>query len=292
METKTDFIIVDPYQSGPDYIYKTSFEEWTVGEYLVLNDESGFWTTWTNSPGGVEDALITDDQASSPTQSVDVNGSTDLILKLGDKTSGKYQLNVKYWIVPDNAGYINIQHFQNAPGTEYAFEVYFGATGDGYMNAGGDNAATFTYLQEQWIQLKMVFDLDNDWTEFYIDDELIYEWQFSLQAQGVPGTLQLGGFDIYAGAPEGETAHYYFDDVEYIVLVEGTTPQIMDVDDSPVSADVENGDTYEETFSLANIGVDDLNYDITVIYPMGNNAMDKEPAGVHAAKDSNVAFFC
>lgn len=272
----------------PDTLYQDDFESFTVGEYLALTDESGFWTTWTNDPGGAEDALISDDQAASPTQSVDVNGSTDLILKLGDKTSGKYQLNVKYWIEPDNGGYINIQHFEDPPGTEFAFETYFGATGDGYMNAGGDNAATFTYSQGQWIQLKMIFDLDNDWTEFYIDDELIYEWQFSLQAQGDAGTKQLGAADIYAGAPTGETAHYYFDDVEYIVLVEGTTPPIMDVDDSPVSAVVETGDIYEETFSLANAGFDDLNYDITVTYPMGNKSMDKEPAGVHAARDLNT----
>jgi len=276
-------------KSGFDYIYQDDFESFNVGEYLALTDQSGFWTTWSDEPGGSEDALISDAQSSSPTKSVDVNGSTDLILKLGDKTSGKYQINVKYWIEPGYGGYFNIQHFE-APGIEWAYEAYFGATGDGYMNAGGDNSSTFTYSQGQWLQLKSIIDLDNDWAEFYIDDILIQEWQFSLQAQGDPGTLQLGGADIFAGAPEGETAHYYFDDLEYIVLVEGTTPPIMDVDDSPVSAVVETGDTYDDTFGLANIGVDDLNYDITVTYPMGNKAMDKEPAGVHAAKDLNAVL--
>lgn len=276
-------------KSGYDYIYFDDFETFTTGEYLALTDQSGFWTTWSDEPGGSEDALISEDQASSPTKSVDVNGGTDLILKLGDKTSGKYQINIKYWVESGFGGYFNIQHFE-APGIEWAYEAYFASDGSGYMNAGGDNAATFTYSQGQWILLESIIDLDNDWAEFFIDGVLIHEWQFSLQAQGDPGTLQLGGADIFAGAPTGETAHYYFDDVEYIVLVEGTTPPIMDVDDSPVSAVVETGDTYEDTFGLANIGVDDLNYDITETYPMGNKAMDKEPAGVHAAKDLNAVL--
>lgn len=277
-------------KSGFDYIYQDDFETFTVGEYLALTDQSGFWTTWSDEPGGSEDALITEAQSSSPTKSVNVEGGTDLILKLGDKTSGKYQLNIKYWVESGYGAYMNIQHFQDAPGTEYAFQVYFGASGDGFMQAGGDTSSVFTYSQETWIQLKTVIDLDNDWTEFYIDDVLIQEWPFSTTSFGDPGTLQLGSADIFAGAPEGDTPHYYFDDVEYIVLVEGTTPPIMDVDDSPVSAVVETGDTYDDTFGLANIGVDDLNYDITVTYPMGNKAMDRVPAGVHAAKNLNAVL--
>ena len=273
-------------KSGYEYLYQDDFEWANVGDYLALTDTSGFWTTWSDAPGGSEDALISDDQSASPTKSVDVNGSTDLILKLGDKTSGKYQINIKYWIESGYGGYFNIQHFE-APGIEWAYEAYFGATGDGYMNAGGDNSSFFTYQHDTWLQLKSIIDLDNDWAEFYIDDVLIQEWQFSLQAQGDPGTNQLGGADIFAGAPTGETAHYYFDDVEYIVLVEGTTPPIIDVDDAPVFYNIETGDTKEDSFSLGNIGVDDLNYDITPVYSLGNKALGREATGVHTPKTAH-----
>ncbi|NOY49351.1 MAG: T9SS type A sorting domain-containing protein, partial [Chlorobi bacterium] len=185
--------------------------------------------------------------------------------------------------------YFNIQHFE-APGIEWAYEAYFGATGDGYMNAGGDNSSFFTYPHDTWIQLKSIIDLDNDWAEFYIDDVLIQEWQFSLQAQGDPGTLQLGGADLFAGAPTGETAHYYFDDVEYIVLVEGTTPPVITVDSDPVFYNVETGETFEDTFSMSNDGVDDLDYDIIPVYSLGNKSLSQEPAGVHAAKDLNAVL--
>ncbi|PLX12308.1 MAG: hypothetical protein C0598_06270 [Marinilabiliales bacterium] len=279
-------------KSGNDYIYETDFEEWTAGTYLVDTDESGFWTTWSDAPGTAEDAFVVDELSNSPSNSVKMEGTSDLVFKMGDKTSGAYQFNVMYYIEPGNGGYINLQHYE-APGIEWAVEVYFGAsTGadNGYMFAGDPTEIPFTFTHGTLMQLEFMIDLDNDWAEFYIDDVMLAEWQFSLQAQGDPGTLQLGGANIYSGAPTGETPLYYFDDLEYIVLVEGTTPPIMDVDDSPVSAVVEIGDTFDDTFGLGNIGVDDLNYDITVTYPMGNKAMDKEPTGVHAAKDLNAVL--
>lgn len=277
---------------GSNYIYQTGFEEWNSGDYLVDNDVSGFWTTWSDLPGTSEDAFVVDEQSVSPSNSVEMEGTSDLVFKMGDKTSGIYQFNVKYWIESGFCGYINLQHFQS-PGIEWAVEVYFAAgTGadNAWLFAGDPVEILFTYTHEQWMQLEFIVDLDDDWAEFYIDDVLIAEWQFSLQAQGDPGALQLGGSNIYAGGPTGETPHFYFDDIEFILIQEGTTPPIMDVDDSPVFAIVETGDTHEEDFELGNIGVDDLNYDIIVTYPMGNKAMSQEPTGVHTSKDLNAVL--
>ncbi len=276
-------------KSGYNYIYQTDFEDLTVGEYLAVTGDPEYWTTWSDAPGGAEDALVTDDQSASPTKSVDVHDDTDLIFKMGDKTSGKYQFNTKYWVESNFGGYINLQHFE-APGIEWAVEVFFGATGDGFMNADGENSAFFSYIPETWMQLEFVIDLDNDWGEFFLDGELIHGWQFSQTALGEEGALQLGGVDIFAGAPEGETSHYYFDDVEYIVLAEGSTPPIIDVDDSFINKTVDIGNTYEEIFDIGNIGVDELEYDITVIYPLGNKAMVQEPTGVHSSKDLHAVM--
>lgn len=273
-------------KSGADYIYQTDFEEFTAGEYLVENDESGFWTTWSDTPGTAEDAFVVDEQSSSPSNSVEVEGSSDLLLLMGNKTSGVYQFKVKYYIETGFGGYMNFQHFE-APGTEHACEFYFGATGDGYVNAGIEEAAVFTYTPDTWMQLDFMIDLDNDFASFKLDDVLIHEWEFHVQANATDGTLQLGSVDIFAGAPTGETPHFYFDDIEFILISEGTTPPIMDVDDAPVSALVETGDTFESVFALGNAGFDDLNYDITVVYPMGNKAMNQAPTGINTAKKLN-----
>ncbi|MCF6171057.1 MAG: T9SS type A sorting domain-containing protein [Bacteroidales bacterium] len=277
-------------KTGYDYIFQDDMESYNVGDYLALTDTSGFWTTWTDNPGSAEDAFIVDAQAASGTQSTEVvTTSTDLILKLGDKTTGKYQVDMKYYIVSGMGGYVNLQHFE-APGIEWAVEVYFGAgTGNnnGFMYAGSPDSIYFTHPHDTWMQLSFVVDLDNDWAEFYLDDVLITEWQFSLQAQGDPGTLQLGGVDIYGGAPQGDSPHYYFDDVEYIVLVEGATSATIDIDNSPISVVLEEGDQTTEQFSMGNTGEGDLNYEMVITYPQGNKALDIEPAGSNTPKDMN-----
>jgi len=274
---------------GYDYIYETDFEDLVVGDYLAETGDPDFWTTWSDEPGGTEDALITDAQSNSPTKSVIVNGTNDMVFKMGDKTSGKYQFNVKYWVESGFGGYLNLQHFES-PGIEWATEIFFATTGDAWIFAGDPSEIFFSYTPETWMQLEFIIDLDNDWAEFYLDGTLVTEWQFSLKAKGDPGALQLGGANLYAGAPEGETSQYYFDDVEYIVLVEGTTPPIIDVDDSPVSEIVEIGASQDNVFDIGNSGVDDLNYDVTVTYPMGNKALAQEPTGIHTVKDLNAVM--
>jgi hypothetical protein len=266
-------------KSGADFIFADNMEEYEVGQYLALSDQTGFWTTWTNSPGGPEDALISDVESASPSNSVNVQGSsTDLILKMGNRTSGKYQFNVKYFIVSGNGGHVNMQHFES-PGIEWAWELYFGNDGSGYLNACIANAAVFTYTPETWVQISCIVDIDNDLTEMYINDELIYEWPFSCQANETVGTPQLGGMDFYAGAPTGQTAHYYFDDVEFILLQEGSSTPIIDIDDSPINVIMEEGTIGMESFNMGNTGEQDLEYQIVPVYDMGNKALNSTPAG-------------
>ncbi len=276
-------------KTGFDYIFQDDMESYDVDAFLALSDESGFWTTWSDDPGSTEDAKISDDQASSPTQSAIVNGTNDMVLKMGDKTTGKYQFNVKYFIPSGFGGYINLQHFE-APGIEWAVEIYFGAStaaSNGFMYAGSPDSLFFDYTHDTWMQLEFIVDLDNDHAEFYLDGEMITDWQFSLQAQGDPGTLQLGGVNLYAGAPGTETAEYYFDDVEYILLVEGATSAIIDIDNSPIIVTLETGEEDTKQFTMGNTGQADLDYEMVITYPQGNKAMDIEPAGSHTAKDMN-----
>ena len=77
-------------------IYQDDFEAYTVGDYLCTQTTA--WTTWSNLPGTAEDAFISDDYASSPTKSVKIDGTTDLVLPLGDKQNGTYEVALSYFI--------------------------------------------------------------------------------------------------------------------------------------------------------------------------------------------------
>ncbi|MCD4773855.1 MAG: T9SS type A sorting domain-containing protein [Bacteroidales bacterium] len=276
------------YQELPNVIYEDDFESYNVGDYLAV--ESEWWDTWSGTPGSSEDALISDEQSHSTSQSVKVDGSTDLILLMGDRVSGQYQVDFYYYVPTGYAGYYNFQHFET-PGVEWAFEVYFTETGDGFIHAGGENAAFFTYNHDEWVLCSQFINLDDDWTELYIGGNLIHEWQWSLQAQGDPGTNQLGGIDIFAGAPTGETPLFYMDDIIWTELSSSSDPNIA-VTPANFTEIIDQGTIVTDNMNIENTGSANLDFDLEIIYNIaGDKSIPQNEAtniGSHSVMISNL----
>lgn len=245
-------------------VYINDFDDYTVGDYIAVVDPD-WWTTWQNLPGTAEDALIVDEQSSSPDNSVKVDGTTDLIFKIGNKSSGKFLILFDYYVPSGFGAYYNLQHYEQ-PGIEWAFEAYFKADGTGRVNAGGENAATFTYPHDEWFEVINVIDLDEDWAEVYFDDVLIHEWQFSTGAQGTANILQLGGVDFFAGAETGETPTYYFDNMALVALVPPAQSPTIDINAAQIVTNIPSGDTEIITRTLGNTGESTLVYDIATSF--------------------------
>ena len=208
-------------------LYYEDFEGYAVEDFVALGNPT-WWTTWSDLPGGNEDAQISDDYASSPTKSVLIDavpGASDLILKLGDKTSGAYELDWDMYVQTNYAGYFNIQHFED-PGVEWAYEVYFDKNGTGRLFAGSSTAFTFSYPKDTWFSVENTINIDEDLVTLIIDGVIIHAWPFHYKATATNGTNQLGGVDFFAGAATGETPKYYFDNVDFSLL-----PTILYADD-------------------------------------------------------------
>ncbi len=202
--------------TGSGDLFSDDMESYSVGAFLAASDLSGNWTTWSNLPGSYEDGVITDAESASPTKSCLVDGITDLVLLLGDKTSGKYEVSVDYFIPSGYGGYINLQHFED-PGVEWACQVSFGDVDDpdnGEILAGDPTAIPFTFPHDTWFTINFLIDLDADIAVCHINDIFVAQWQFSLQSYGDPGTLQLGSVNLWAGSLSGDPM-YYFDNIEY-----------------------------------------------------------------------------
>jgi len=156
--------------------YDDDFESSAAGDYIAEQNPE-WWTTWTNAPGTGEDAIISDDYAHSGSNSVlvdEVDGATDLIYKLGDKTAGIYDVSFWMYVETGYAGYYNFQHFE-LPGNEWAIEVYLNTDGTADVHAGGTNSATFNYDHDTWIKFEHNINLTDDWAEFYVAGNLIPE---------------------------------------------------------------------------------------------------------------------
>ena len=196
--------------------YTENFDSLTASDYLCTQVSE--WTTWTNAPGTAEDAYVSDEQASSASNSVKLEsatgmGPTDLLLPLGDWTSGTFDYSMKMYVASGNGGYFNVQHF-SSPGVEWAAEIYFGTNGTGSILAGGDSAA-ITFIHDAWFDVAINVDLGTDQATFSYGGTPLLTWDFSLDAQGNQGTSQVGGINIFAAAPAGESCLYYIDDVSY-----------------------------------------------------------------------------
>ncbi|MCK9398413.1 MAG: choice-of-anchor J domain-containing protein [Bacteroidales bacterium] len=196
--------------------YFDNFESYTAGQYLAV--QSDYWTTWSNLPGSSEDGYVSTEEALSGVNSVKVAGTTDLLKVIGDKVSGKWKVEVNMYVPTGFGGYYNLQKF-SSPGVEWGVQAYFGEDGNGTIDAGAEGAGVFTFSHDTWINIVNIVDLDNDWAEVWIDGVQIVAWPWSLGTFGDPGAIQLGGMNMYAGAPSGDVSTYYFDDVKVEQLI-------------------------------------------------------------------------
>ena len=254
-------------------IIEDNFDSYTVGDYIAeVGDD---WTTWSNAPGGAEDALVTDVEASSPSNSVVVELNQDLVLIMDDYTSGVYTYEMKMFVPTGYCGYYNLQ-VTNVPGTGWAFQIYFQTDGTALADAGAAGALTYAFNHDEWMDLKIVVDLDTDWATYYHDGVEMIGWQYTLGTFGAGIPLSFGGVNIFGGANSGgpgDTPMFYFDDVVlssgavrdltgYNVYLDGVLLDTVGIDVFDFTyEDLVNGDTYTAGISAV---YDDVNESIIV----------------------------
>lgn len=248
-------------------IYATGFESFDVPGQIACQEPMQ-WTTWDLMPCGEKDAEATTDFAHSGSKSAKVQGTTDLILPLGNKTTGKYEFSFQLYIPAGFCGYYNLLQDFNSSTSMYGLEVYFPSNGEGFLNANGYSTATFNYSHDQWISVKNIIDLNNDAAELIIDGETIHGWQWSAGATGLNGIRQISAGDFFAGTSEDyptDIPLYYIDDLEYKAL---NAPTCEDLEISPgsVSQLLMSNTTASRTLTLTNKGNTSHNYNVVLDY--------------------------
>jgi len=196
-------------------LFSDTFESYTAGSKLVQQAPGTDWTTWSNAPGGSEDPIVSNAQAYAGTKSVKIAPNNDLVLKLNDKTSGRYQLTTFAKVPSGKIGYFNVLQDFAGGNSLYAVEVYFNSNGTGTVNAGGANSATFMYSQGSWLSVNIIVDVDDDFATLYLNDSEVVSWKWSTGSAGANSLHKLDAVDFY-GPTTGGTAECYFDDVTFI----------------------------------------------------------------------------
>ncbi len=196
-------------------LFSDTFESYTAGSKLVQQAPGTDWTTWSNAPGGTEDPLVSNAQANTGTKSVKIAPNNDLVLKLNDKTTGRYQLKFFTKTPSGKIGYFNVLQDFAAGNSLYGLEIYFNANGTGTVNAGGANSGAFVYSQGSWVSINIIIDVDDDFATLYVNDTEVVSWKWSSGSAGANTLHKLDAVDFY-GPATGGTAETYYDDVTFI----------------------------------------------------------------------------
>ena len=225
-----------------------NFDSYTVGDYIAeVGDD---WTTWSGTPGGAEDALVTDVQSNSPDNSILVELNNDLILIMEDYQVGKVVVDLKMYVPTGYAGYYNLQQ-TTIPGEFWGFQIYFHTDGTVSADCGEEGNLTFDYDHDAWMDCSVVVDMDNDLASYYHDGQWMIDWQWSLGTFGNVQVNQLGGVNIFGGAHSTmptDVPMFYVDDVVVSEVLEDVTGFNVYLDgilDATVGEDVTEY-TYQE----------------------------------------------
>lgn len=188
-------------------LFSDDFEGYAPGSYV--GPQSTSWTTWSGTEGGAEDAQVTNNQASSGTNSIYLSstsangGPQDVVLDFGPLyNSGVFTFQSDFYVNSGKTGYFNFQASQTI-GTTWALNVNFDA-GDLYIDDGiTSNLVVSTYPQAAWFTLKIEANLTLKVWKAYVDGNLVGTW--------INGVNALASTDFFPVA----NSQFYVDDVSF-----------------------------------------------------------------------------
>lgn len=172
------------------------FESYTLG---LISAQAAHWIPWGGINGATDDGVVSDAMALSGSQSLlisEANGD-DMLLLLGDKTFGTYELTWDMYVLDGNTGYFNTQKFEGNPGGEFGMQVEFFANGTATLDAGSADIVTHNWTPGTWMHISLTVDLDTDWIVYQINGVEIYAWPASWGTFIQSGTKQLGAVNFY-----------------------------------------------------------------------------------------------
>ncbi len=219
------FLLFPMLSMAQSVIYSDNFDSYTAGSKLAVSNPT-WWTPWSGTAGGTDDAFISNEQSSSSPNSVkfdaaSAQGDYDMVLKLGNKTAGKFDFKFKMYIgnQPTHGGYFNMLHILPAS-AEWAFSIVFDPNLDIILSHNNVPATVGTYTKGTWLDIKVAVDLDIDSAYLFVNNVQLAGWVYSIQESGGAGMKQIAGvnFFTYAGGGTGSTVQYYIDDVEFVQM--------------------------------------------------------------------------
>lgn len=209
-----DIIFKDGFDGVPG-AFSENFDSYAAGSNVA---GQGGWKGWGNDDqfgATVVDSISGD----SKPNSIEIEGDSDLIHEF-DYDSGSWTITINQYIPTDFTGesyYIfeNVYDDADMGIISWSTQVKFdGASGTLANETGAANPFTAPMIKGEWVELKLVVDLDNDLQTFYYDGVQMYSgsWTGQFPGQTVPGVAKIGSIDLFANG----ASPVYYDDLRIV----------------------------------------------------------------------------
>jgi hypothetical protein len=201
--------------TGTETLIMEHFDSYVAGDGVAA--QSDLWDTWDGT--ATPDAVVVDSVSFSPSNSALISGqATDLVLPIGPYNTGRVITDFKMKLT-DAGGYFNFLHnwANNNTNYQWACDVFFG--GDGVVSAtlGGADFTGNDVPVGEWFDVKVIADMYMDSGWVYINNELLGNWQWSLNnANGAAGNNQIAAIDFFGTNNASGEGVYYIDDVQVV----------------------------------------------------------------------------
>lgn len=193
----------DTPTAGPSW--SDNFDSYATGSSM---HGQGGWKGWDNSAGAT--ANTSSAQAASAPNSVDINGGADLVHEYSGYTSGVWEYVAWQYIPTGFSGtsyfILNSEYNDGGP-YKWSVQVHFSSATGLVVNEGNSGGST-PIQYDEWVEIKVVIDLDNDLQFFYYDGALLYQGTWTAEQAG-GGQLELQAVDLYANS----ASSVFYDDL-------------------------------------------------------------------------------
>ncbi|ASS47825.1 MAG: hypothetical protein A3D31_18635 [Candidatus Fluviicola riflensis] len=264
---------------GMSQTYSDNFDSYNAGQYMA-SQSGGFWTTWSNAPGGAEDVLVSNANASSAPNSIyfstaaQAGGPTDLVRNFGVLNTGQFSMEFNILVETGKAGYFNFQ--RNATiGQVWAMDCFF--NDDGTLTINNQSGLNFSgaYTQNTWFNFRIDINFNTNLWEVFIDDVSIGSFSNSEN--------QIASIDIFPTDQNTPySCGYFIDDFSY-TITPYTLPNLnaavtlVSFDQGEIA-----GAEVTPKVRVRNLGVTTINsFDLDVVY--NGNTISQPVTGLNLA---------